>query len=144
MASTFLYTSHKFLITFSIPGVTIDTKPWDKFEGAAHSNDTQNYPAGGIAPSIAVSGVGKREQATLQRAFDDILVASHNAIDAATGQACSIAVKPLKSRGAQPGVGPNFTGIIRTVTGQPAADSTSSTIAMFAVIVELDEDVIWS
>jgi hypothetical protein len=143
MANSFLYTAHKFLITFTITGVVIDTQPWDRWEGGAHTSETGNYPAGGMVPSIAYSGVSKRETATLQRAYDDILVASFSAIDAAVGQPCAVAVKPKKARAATPGVGPNYTGIIKTVTGPPS-NSTDSAIAMFVVMVELDEDVIFS
>lgn len=135
-----LYTANKFKLSLSIPGLTIDSKSWDKFSGGGHTAETQNYPPGGMQPSLAVGGVSKRNQATLERARDDTLIASEIALDGAVNSPCSVGVTPLKNATTTAGNQRTYTGVIREVT-PPDQDSTSSSISMYQIVIELDEPI---
>lgn len=135
-----IYTSNQFKISFSVPGVTIDNKSWDKFAGGDHEAETQNFPPGGMEPSIAVGGISKRNQATLERAWDDTLIGAWRNLDGAVNSPCSIGITSLKKRGTKVGNQHSFTGIVRSVK-RPDQDTTSSSIAMLQVVIELNEPV---
>jgi hypothetical protein len=137
-----IYTSNQARIALKVPGVTIDNLSWDKFEGGERSADTQNYNPGGMKSAIATGGASKRAQATLTRAWDDTLIGAYIALEAAintVGVACSITFlsTPTTIASGKP-AGFNYTGVLRSVT-RPNYDSTSSTIAMLAVVLELNE-----
>lgn len=135
-----LYTSHDSIITFSVPGVTLDRRSWDKFQGGAHQADTQNYPPGGHAPSVAVSGVTKRDTATLERAWDDVLIGAYMALDAAVGGPCAIGVTPSKTASTKAANRRSYTGVIKEVK-PPDNDSTSSSISQLQIVIELNEPI---
>ena len=135
-----LYTSRNFKISLSIPGLTIDNQAWDKFQGGGHAAETQNYPPGGMQPSLAVGGVTKRNTATLERAWDDVLIGAFIAIDGSLNSPCTVGVTPLKSATTTAGNQRTYTGIIKEVN-PPDSDSTSSTVAMLQVVIELNEPI---
>jgi hypothetical protein len=136
-----IFTSNMGRVAVSVPGVTIDSKSWDKFEGAERSADTQNYPAGGMVPSIATGGVTKRGPATISRAWDDTLISSYLALEAAINSAVSVSLTPLSNAvtvAAGKPSGFNYTGVLKSVS-RPNYDSTSSSIAMLEIVCELNE-----
>lgn len=135
-----LYTSANSKIMVKVSGVTIDNQTWDKFSGAGHTSETSVYNPGGMVSSVAVQGVTKRSPATLERAWDDTLIGSYLDLDRALNQPVSITVTPLKNRTTSGPAKRTFTGILKEVT-PPGSDSTSSTIEMLSITVELNEPV---
>lgn len=135
-----LYTSNQSLIVVSVVGVTLDSKSWDKFSGAGHTMDTQNYPPGGMQPSIATGGVSKRNTAAISRAWDDTLIGMYLDLDNALGAAFSCSVAPLKNKSSSASAKRSFTGILKEVN-PPESDSSSSTVQMLELVVELNETI---
>jgi hypothetical protein len=133
-----IYTSEKFHLAVSVPGVTIDSQSWDKLSGAGRTSDTQNYPPGGLKPSVATSGVTKRNPATISRAWDDTLIGAYGDLDNAVGGPITITVQPLANAITSVGKARTYTGVIKSVT-PPEQDSTSSSISMLEIEVELNE-----
>lgn len=138
--SGFLYTKDQYKISFSVPGVGLDSQSWDTWSGAEHSSDTQNYNPGAMAPAIATGGVTKRGQATLERAEDDTLIGLRMALDGAVRAACTIGITPLATATKNAGNQITYTGVVRSVT-PPGGDSTSSDIRKIQVVVELNETI---
>lgn len=136
-----VFTSNQGRVSVSIPGVTIDNVSWDKFDGGGRSADTQNYPPGGMQPSIATGGVTKRGQTTIERAWDDTLIGAYMALDAAVNGPIACSLTPLRNASTpvpeKPG-GFNYTGVLREVT-RPPFDSTSSAIGKLVIVAELNE-----
>jgi hypothetical protein len=135
-----LYTSNKFHLAVSIPGVTLDAQSWDKFTGGDHTSETQQHTPGGMGPQIAIGGIRKRSPVTVSRAMDDTLIGLYESIDAATGGPITITVQPLINPTTVAGKGRTYTGVIKTVK-PPDQDSTTSTITMLSVEVELNETI---
>lgn len=136
-----IYTSNQAFITLSVPGVTLDNKSWDKFSGGGRTADTQNFPPGGMQPSVATGGVTKRNQITLERAWDDTLIGAALTLDAAVNGPCATGVVPLQNATTTVPAGlRNFTGVIKEVTW-PENDSTSSSISMLSVVIEPNEPI---
>jgi hypothetical protein len=135
-----LYTSNNFKISLSVPSVTIDNKSWDKFQGGGRVAETSSHNPGGMEPAVAVSGVTKRNQATLERAWDDVLIGAFIGLDGAVGSPCAVAVTPLRTPTTTAGRQRAYTGVIREVT-PPEQDSTSSSISMLQIVIELNEPI---
>lgn len=135
-----LYTKNQFKISFSIPGVSLDNKSWDKFSGGSHKAETGTYNPGGMAPAVAHGGATKRNTATLERAWDDTLIGAFLSIDNATNGPCSVRVTPLKNSNTTASAGFSYTGIISEVV-PPDEDSTSSDVQMLQVVIELNEPI---
>lgn len=135
-----VYTSRQAKISLSIPGVSLDSKSWDKFSGGGHEAETGQYNPGGMAPAVAHAGVSKRNQITLERGDDDTLIGLRAALDAAVNQPCSVGVTPLKSQSVAAGKQTTYTGIVRSVS-PPDNDSTSSSVRMIQVVIEADEPI---
>lgn len=135
-----IYTSNQGKIAVSVPGVTLDNKSWDKFEGAMRSADTQNYPPGGMQPSIATGGVTKRSSATIQRAWDDTLIGAFISLEDAINGPFSCTFTPMQNATTTAAANFTYTGILKEVN-RPNYDSTSSTIAQLELVVELNEPI---
>lgn len=135
-----IYTKRQAKITLSVPGVTIDNKSWDKFSGGGHEADTGNYPPGGMQPSQATQGVTKRNQATVERAYDDVLIGAYLGLDGSVNMPCSVGVTPLRTATTSAGSQRTFTGLIRSVAPVDT-DSTSSDVQMLIVVIELNEPI---
>lgn len=138
--SGMLYTSANSQIVVSVSGVKIDNQTWDKFSGAGHTMDTSTYNAGNMAPAIAIGGVSKRASATIERAWDDTLISTYLNLDGAVGSPVSIKINPLKNRSTFGPASRSFTGLLKEVN-PPESDSTSSTIQMLSIVVELNETI---
>jgi hypothetical protein len=138
--SGFIYTKNQYKISLSIPGVGLDSQSWDSWSGAEHSADTQNYPPGAMAPSIATGGVSKRGRATLERADDDTLIGLRIALDGAVNLACTVGITPLKTAKTTAGNQITMTGVVNSVT-LASGDSTSSDVRKIQVMIELNETI---
>ena len=136
---TVVYTSNQAKITLSVPSIGFsDSTSWDKFTGGGNVAETQQHTPGGMGPSFAVGGIVKRNQITLERAWDDSLIGVYGDLDGAVNSPCTIGVQPLKSASQTIGKQRTYTGILREVS-PPDTDASSSNVSMLQIVIEADE-----
>ena len=127
-------------IHVAVAGVTIDSVSWDKFEGGNLTVESQMYNPGGMVPAVAMGGKRSRSPATISRVWSDALYAAYVALDNAAGIAAVTCSYQLLAADRQTPVGTTitYTGILGNVT-RPGYDSMTSTPAMLAITVDLNE-----
>lgn len=138
------YRSDQGKIYLSVAGVSsLDNKSWDKFEGGDLTPDSPGpYNPGNMKPSLAVGGLRKRSNATIQRAWSESLMGAYFDLDLAAGQAAfTCSYTPVKADGVTAtGLTIVYTGILLTVT-RPNYDSTSSAVVLLQCELECDEAI---
>lgn len=138
------YRSDQGRIHLAVDGVPFtDNKSWDKFEGGDLTPDSPGpYNPGGMAPSLAVGGIRKRSNITVQRAWTESLMGVFMNLDDAAGSASfTCSYTPLQvDRKTSAGLTITYTGILLTVT-RPNYDSTSSAVVLLQCELECDEAI---
>jgi hypothetical protein len=80
-----IYRSDQALITVNIPGITIDTEPWDLWEGGEKKAESLKVFPGGMKDGVELGNTPSREPLKIGRKWCDPLIVTFKAIEALVG-----------------------------------------------------------
>lgn len=127
-------------VQVTVSGVTLPSDSWSKMEGGDNVAETTQLNPGGMAPAVALGGLPKRSDMTVERPWSDALIGAFKALDQATGAATVTATYTNldANKNPIPGSGVTYTGVLKQVT-RPNYDASSSTAATLAIVFEANE-----
>ncbi len=81
------YRSDTALIVINVENITVDTEPWDIFEGGEKKSAGLKVFPGGMAEQIELGGTPEREAIKVSRKWSDVLVNAFAKLDEGAGNA---------------------------------------------------------
>lgn len=121
-----IYRSDQKSIGFTVSGITLDGVSWDSMEGGDPVAESVDVYPGGMAPQVALGGLPKWSEITIERLWSDVLVAQFKALTGVAGFAPITASDIILGANKVPtGVTITYTGVLTSVMrpGYKASES---------------------
>lgn len=136
-----LIRSDQALILVKVEGVSIDKLPWSMFEGAEGNVEGDPVLPGGMSPQVAVGGVPKLSDITVERDWSDALAAVYKKLMAARGSAVAeVSWAILKRNKVPTGDVFSYSGVLIGVN-RPNYKAGSSDGAMLKLVIQTNGEI---
>lgn len=135
------YRSDQAVINLTVSGITLDTASWDSMEGGEPVAESVDVYPGGMAPQVALGGLPKWSELTIERLWSDVLIAQFKALSSVAGFApITASYVVLEANKTPSGTTITYTGVLKSVM-RPGYKASESKEAFLQVKCDVNGQV---